>query len=385
MKTNPFNDFWRGKEVKTEPSKIQKSDFKTLWKGGEAALAKGAMDELKNYIQLRLDQNIPQDKALDQAIAVNGRLPEMKRLDPSEVETLVEQVYNKSVQKAHSPSDKTSFSYKGYALTVFEDRDAEGEWYYSTVWKGQLWEDGIFDDEQAAVQGAKNWIDEMTSKSQVQNDRVFSGGEQEDAKQDVRTWRRQGKSKDYIVSRLMQKFDIPDFGDAENFYELVTKSQVHKDFKEWEHFEVHYQWEKIPNKGRGDSGSESVTVPAESAEEAHRLVEENFKRIHPGYKFYFGAVVKKSQVQKGYDKDFSVAHRMMARENSIQDSLGLNGGDQSNNPDFLAKVKMMDTSGINPNVMAILEDENYHSLVSALIQVKGAPHPANEIKYDKPR
>jgi hypothetical protein len=95
MKTNPFNDFWRGKEVKTEPSKIQKSDFKTLWKGGEAALAKGAMDELKNYIQLRLDQNIPQDKALDQAIAVNGRLPEMKRLDPSEVETLVEQVYNK--------------------------------------------------------------------------------------------------------------------------------------------------------------------------------------------------------------------------------------------------------------------------------------------------
>lgn len=54
------------------------------------------MDELKNYIQLRLDQNIPHDKALDQAIAVNGRLPEMKRLDPSEVETLVEQVYNKT-------------------------------------------------------------------------------------------------------------------------------------------------------------------------------------------------------------------------------------------------------------------------------------------------
>jgi len=280
MKTNPFNDFWRGKEVKTEPSKIQKSDFKTLWKDGEAALAKGAMDELKNYIQLRLDQNIPQDKALDQAIAVNGRLPEMKRLDPSEVETLVEQVYNK------------------------------------------------------------------TEKS-----RVFSGGDQEDAKQYVREWRKQGKSKDDIVSGLMREFSISDFEDAENFYELVTKStekvlgtyepeikvyrgyklkdyeswvlvmddqetfnnmeeaeryiddeidmnKTEKDFKEWEHFEVHYQWEKTPNKGRGDSGSESVTVPAESAEEAHRLVEENFKRIHPGYKFYFGAVVKKSRVQK---------------------------------------------------------------------------------------
>ena len=170
MKTNPFNDFWRGKEVKTEPSKIQKSDFKTLWKGGEAALAKGAMDELKNYIQLRLDQNIPQDKALDQAIAVNGRLPEMKRLDPSEVETLVDQVYNKTEKAFWDSPEKKALKEK---IKKLEDYIESLEDFVAHR-GNELGEEQLLEEAQEKLQRLQSKL--STVKSQVEKRRRFGMG-----------------------------------------------------------------------------------------------------------------------------------------------------------------------------------------------------------------
>ena len=210
MKTNPFNDFWRGKEVKTEPSKIQKSDFKTLWKGGEAALAKGAMDELKNYIQLRLDQNIPQDKALDQAIAVNGRLPEMKRLDPSEVETLVEQVYNKTEKSmiyATKPGGERSTSVQPDSDTDATIRDLKKRGF-TKIWDAETNE--IYYN--------------ATSKSQVQKARTVGAHWKSEIKKLVMQAKKQGIVNNGQVAEYV-KDNLPDeaFDTWEGAYSEVER------------------------------------------------------------------------------------------------------------------------------------------------------------------
>lgn len=99
MKVNDFKKYWKGEEVLKPESTKHKNVFDLFWKGGSEALLKDSTSELRHYIQLRFDQKVPQDKALEQSIAINGRLPEPKRLDPEEVEMLVDDIYGKSMEK----------------------------------------------------------------------------------------------------------------------------------------------------------------------------------------------------------------------------------------------------------------------------------------------
>jgi hypothetical protein len=92
------------------------------------------------------------------------------------------------------------------------------------------------------------------------------------------------------------------------------------------------------------------------------------------------AIQKSSfNVTKNANDDERVAERLMADETRINNDLHIQGGDRSNDPQYIDRIKRINRSGINPNVMAILEDENYHSLVSVLMSL-GAPRPANKVR-----
>lgn len=93
MKRSNFNKFWNGSEVPVKGVKKQGNDFKTLWKGGADELQKATADEIRQYIQMRFDRGVPEQTAWDQAVELNDRLPETKKLGLAQIEQIVDEIY----------------------------------------------------------------------------------------------------------------------------------------------------------------------------------------------------------------------------------------------------------------------------------------------------
>ena len=123
----------------------------------------------------------------------------------------------------------------------------------------------------------------------------------------------------------------------------------------------------ISDDEHGDAIDKAINK--ETAEEAEEISEASFQATGSD---------DVGKTQKSGSDDVRTAERLQDLDDKVRNNIKRQSGDVSEDPKYIAGVKSGNRSGINANVMAILEDENYHSLVHVLMQL-GAPRPANNV------